>query len=352
MSTELTLGSSDVPAILCGRLWDVWMRLFYPKDVDRGELPEFERGKRLEPALAAWYSEEYGSPLRKCETIYHPHYPYLRATPDYESLDPDLAYVEMKTKHWISQPASCEIEHEFQVRYQMAVGGRKMGYVWAWYMKDLKPVRWPFPRDPGLEKRMLEIVTDFYERFVREKKEPPADVSKAYSTYLNHLPAKDEGLVVEGDHPVALLAEACRKWQRLAKVADAKYDTLMVELKDQMRDLGWIKGPFGSATFREVKGATHKDWEQIARWLGVALMSYLPKAEAERIFQEVVAKFTVTGQNYRRLNPRWSKGPILVEHADVVQAFPPPADHVQGRGDPEPASESAGRSLEDSASRG
>jgi YqaJ-like viral recombinase domain len=304
----LTIGSSDVPAILSGKLWDVWMRLHHPEKVSRGDLPEFERGKRLEPVLANWYTEEYDRPLRKCETLFHPNYPWMRATPDYED-ELEGAYVEMKSKHWVSAPSQCEIEFEFQVRWQMALGQKRQGYVWAWYMKDGKPVRWSFPRDLDFERRMLAIVIDFYERFVKEKKEPPPEMSESYGTYLNYLPAAEEGLEVDGDHPIAILGERLRRWKLLEGLAKRKYQEGLVALKSAMRSLGWIKGEFGRATFKPVKGATKRDWEQIARWLGVVLMDYMPKKKAEAIFNGIVAKYTQNGQNYRRLNPRWAKLP-------------------------------------------
>lgn len=87
------IGGTDVAAILGLNPWktplQVWEEKMAPAPVEQEETPAMRAGKKLEAAIAEWFTEETGLTTFKAEElIKHPDHPVLFANPDYYYLRP------------------------------------------------------------------------------------------------------------------------------------------------------------------------------------------------------------------------------------------------------------------------
>lgn len=130
------IGSTDIAPILGLSPWrtalEVWME---KRGLLSGERtsPEMQWGLRLEPVIAAAYTEATGRELRQPEMLRHPDHPQLLATIDRLA---DDRIVELKSARFASgwgEPGTDEVPESYlvQVQGQMLVSGQEVADVAA-----------------------------------------------------------------------------------------------------------------------------------------------------------------------------------------------------------------------------
>jgi putative phage-type endonuclease len=193
------IGGSDVAAIMGFSPWKTPHRVYQEK---RKEVEDWQGneatdwGKRMEPAIRQWYSDQTGRCVRIPENIiYNAKYPYMFASLD--GFTDDQRGVEIKTarssKGW-GEPGTNMIPDYYmlQVQHYMAVTGFEVFDVPV-SIGGGSPELYEVPTDKELQEMIIEAEAAFWQRVVDGNPPEPTTYADAVQRFGK---IKAEGAVV------------------------------------------------------------------------------------------------------------------------------------------------------------
>lgn len=192
------IGGSDVAAILGLSPYKTAYQVYREKrkEVDAWEGNEAtDWGKRMEPAIRQWYSDQTGRAVRLPKKLmYHSKYPFMLASLD--GFTDDRRIVEIKTarssRGW-GEPGTNEIPDYYavQVHHYMIVTGFEVADVPV-SIGGGSPVLYEVPADMELAGMIIEACAVFWKRV--EDGNPPDPVTYA-DAVARFGKVKSEGIV-------------------------------------------------------------------------------------------------------------------------------------------------------------
>ena len=233
------IGGSDVAAILGLSPWKTPYRVYQEKrkEVDDWQGNEStDWGKRMEPAIRQWYSDQTGRSVRLPDKImYNEKYPFMLASLD--GFTDDRRIVEIKTarsgKAW-GEPGTNEIPDYYAVQchHYMIVTGYEV--------TDLpvsigggSPVLYEVPADKEITEMIIEAEVKFWERVTTGNPPDPVTYADAVARFGK---IKSEGTVFAGEevlrHVLELRAVRLEEEALEAKEEDLK-GKIIITLGDQ-----------------------------------------------------------------------------------------------------------------------
>lgn len=265
------LGANDVSAILGLNPYSSPLAVYCDK---RGEKPPQEqtaamkRGLRLEPYIAALYSDHTGRAVEKwLGPIRPPDKPHLGVNPDYSAQDDDgIRLVECKSHHWTvahhyGEPGTDQAPdwEVIQATWQIHLA-RKVGFQTQYCdvaallgvgEEDFRvyPVRY----DEELAGTLEEEADRFWQDHVIAGV-PPA-VSGTDSDLLKSLYPVSRERSVAATPEIEGVCAALRKARLARKEAEIEVETLEATIKAFMGDAGVLETSLGPHTWKTSKGS-------------------------------------------------------------------------------------------------
>ena len=289
--------ATDIAAI-CGlspyrSAFDVWL------DKTRDDIPPDSTnaamtwGNRLEPVVAAAYTEQYGIKVAKAEFI-RKDFDGVPAgcTQDYVSEDGQIN-VEVKTARsgyaW-GDPGSDQIPDYYltQVTWQMGIAGQRMTHLAVLIgASDFRIYNVPF--DQTFFDSLLDRAREFW-KLVLSKTPPQTDGSVACREYFSHLYRKGNKNLIQNPSQV-LCSNAVKffKLQKAAKFIEAKKEELTNVIISEVGEFGGVKiDGIGKLSIVRSAGRESVSYKGIVE----ALKIHVPSA----IMETIVAANTETGE--------------------------------------------------------
>lgn len=263
MRREEGIGSSEVAAALglnpWRSAWSVWAE-------KSGLVPPFqgnaatEWGTRLEPVIAAAWSDETGLPVREVRTYQHPVEEWAFASPDRLFSDDDGdAILEVKTasinaaSDW-GEPGTDAIPRHYriQVAWQMYVTGIQRAEV-AVLIGGSDFRRYVIPHAPTLEAAIASRAKAWWERHIRDGHEPEMTGTASEKAELGALFSETSGEIRNDGPDTDALVDEYREARENAK----KWGRLLVLRENTIRRLigpdEGIEGPGYRITYKHDK---------------------------------------------------------------------------------------------------
>lgn len=252
------VGGSDVAAILGLSPWKTPYQVFLEKTspvILGKQSKEMDWGKRMEPAIRQWYSDETGRSVRLPEgVIFNEKYPHMLASID--GFTDDKRVVEIKTsrsrKGW-GEPATNEIPDYYllQCQHYLVVTAYEVADVPVSISGDA-PCLYEIPADKELQQMIIDACTDFWQRVVENNPPPPVTYEDIIMRYGK---SKAAGKIEASPELVGI----CHK------LIDIQYDLKQLEgveaeakgkIIEYLGDLGdtLISGDTVLATYKMTKG--------------------------------------------------------------------------------------------------
>lgn len=183
------VGGSDIAAIMGLSPWKTAFQVYQEK---RKEVADWQGnettdwGKRMEPAIRQWYSDQTGRAVRLPEKIItHGKYPFMLASLDGFTDDP--RGVEIKTarsmKGW-GEPGTNEIPDYYmlQVQHYMVVTAFPIFDVPV-SIGGGSPALYEVPADEELQEMIIEACSEFWRRVVDGNPPEPVTYADAVARY-------------------------------------------------------------------------------------------------------------------------------------------------------------------------
>ena len=181
------IGGSDVAAALNLSPYKTARELYFDKiGVEPVIAPAdksitFTIGHLLEDVVAQIFSKKTGFPVFRDQTMYqHPLYPFMLADVDRFVILPngEKAILECKTAHYNNLylwANDCVPRHyELQVRHYMSVMNINTAYIACLFSNNEDDFVWrKIERDVDEEESTIQLLEDFWTRFVCQRQEPP-----------------------------------------------------------------------------------------------------------------------------------------------------------------------------------
>ncbi len=219
------VGGSDIAAIMGLSPWKSAYQVYQEK---RGDVkdwegnPQMDWGKRMEPAIRQWYSDQTGRSVRLPNKImYHKNYPFLLASLD--GFTDDGRVVEIKTARsgaqW-GEPGTNQIPDSYtlQCQHYMLVSGFPVADV-AVSIGGAPPELYEVPTDPEIHEMIIKAAGDFWQRVVDGN--PPEIVS--YSDAVARFGKSSmEGFIVASEENVT-------QYESLVKILAQKKEAEALE---------------------------------------------------------------------------------------------------------------------------
>lgn len=176
------LGGSDTSAVFGLNRYTSPLALWLDKTgrfVDESDSDAAAWGRRLEPIVADWFTEETGVKVRRAGLLRSIEHPVLQATPDRLTRD---GGVEIKTLEWHTEhewdDGQTPDHAELQAQKCMAVTGRS-----HWWVVGLVNGRRPHlrhvKRNPELIDEIVRYETWWWKTYVDADEMPPLDSTAA-----------------------------------------------------------------------------------------------------------------------------------------------------------------------------
>ena len=197
------IGASDVSGLLGLSRWATPLKVWAEKT---GQIPTGDRdafhlmiGNRLEDLVGELFSERKGIKIKRVpDTIYHESHPFMAANLDFVTED-DTAVVEAKTAaSWKAaewKDDETPTEYIIQVLWQMAVTGKRKGYIACLIGNQSLEIR-EVLRDEKLIREIMGKVHDFWHTYVIPKVMPWTITKRDDDTLYKLFPLADEGKVL------------------------------------------------------------------------------------------------------------------------------------------------------------
>ena len=183
------IGGSDVAAIMGLSPWKTAYQIYQDK---RGEVkdwegsPQMDWGKRMEPAIRQWYSDQTGRSVWLPDKImYHKEYPFMLANLD--GYTADSRVVEIKTARYLKdwgEPGTNQIPESYmcQVQHYLSVTGFNVCDV-AVSIGGAPPELYEVSADLEIQELIIEAEKEFWQRVVEGNPPPLVSYADAVQRY-------------------------------------------------------------------------------------------------------------------------------------------------------------------------
>jgi len=283
------VGGSDVAAIMGLSPWKTAYQVYQEK---RKEVVDFQGneatdwGKRMEPAIRQWYSDETGRCVRLPEKIMvHQKYPFMLASLDGFTDDP--RGVEIKTarspKGW-GEPGTNEIPDYYmlQVQHYMVVTAFPVFDVPV-SIAGGAPALYEVPADKELQEMIIEACAEFWQRVVDGNAPDPVTFADAIQRYGR---SKATGAVVASPETIFSIHDL-RAVRKEKDALEAKEEEIKGKLIIALGDQGdTIIDVDGSAlvTYKLSNGRKMLDAKALEKEMPDVYQKYLKQSEPCRRF--------------------------------------------------------------------
>lgn len=261
------LGSSDAPILTGDAPWGDVLTLYAVKagiiDEPGRDSAPMEWGRRLEDAIAGWWSEATGKAVEPADyLLQHAELPWMLASLD-RRVEGENAILEVKTRRYADDewgPAdSAEIPAHYlvQVQWQLGVTGCDVAYV-AVLFGGSEPRPYVIPRDQPMIDLLIELGADFW-RCVESGTPPEALIRKERAPIV---PLHDGE--IEADATLALGIEGVHNLR--AEIKQRKDDLGAAEeaVKTLLGDYTAARAGAYRATYKPQADRQITDWKLVA----------------------------------------------------------------------------------------
>lgn len=202
------IGGSDIAAVMGLSPFKTAYQVYREKrkeveDWSGNELTDW--GKRMEPAIRQWYSDQTGRDVRLPDKImYHPKHPHMLASLD--GFTDDGRIVEIKTarsgKNW-GEPLTNQIPDYYavQVHHYMTITGFEVADIPV-SIAGGSPELYTVAADKEISEMIIEACAKFWERVVNGNPPEPVTYADAVARFGK---IKAEGAVVADDVMISLI---------------------------------------------------------------------------------------------------------------------------------------------------
>jgi putative phage-type endonuclease len=291
------VGASDVAAIVGLYPWKTALDVWREKrgELDRTDTTDTRRGHWMEPVIASWYAAEYGVTLVECDTLAHPVYPWILATPDRVILtdepdDPIDRVVEIKARresmrkfYGVPGTDECAEWDLCQITWQMMVTGARRGDLVVSFGGDVPNV-YTVLFDERIADRLFEAARAFWFGHVLTGLRPPASPEDRIALVEYRHPAPLAG-VAEAPPEAAEVVERYRIARSQAEEAAAVLKECEAALVEWIGEREGIAGDGWVCRWSEGRTTKRTDWKALAAELdpeGVLVERYTKTTTAKR----------------------------------------------------------------------
>lgn len=268
------IGGSDIGIILGLNPYKDIYELYIDKteDLPEDELsPSLEWGNLLEDVIASKYANINECNLTKCQTVFHPNYPFLFANPDF-LIEGQKKGLEIKTanarmdKDWGESGSNIIPPYYYSqiAHYMMVLDYDSWDLAVLIGGQDFRV--YSFERDKEVDKLIIEKATEFWEENVLKRVPPPLGSDLGNKTLLRKLFNKVNDEILYLDADVLAWKFKYKEAKEEERLANKKAQEAMNQMLIAMGNAGEAKLPDGSSFKRiivKTKGYTVEPKEGI-----------------------------------------------------------------------------------------
>ena len=243
------IGGSDVAAVLGLSKWKTPLQLYLDKigeNTNDSDNEAMEAGRRLEDAVADWWSDKTGKKVRRCrEILIHDKHNCLIANIDRRVVG-EPSILECKTSSaysiddWDNQIPDA---YMCQVQHYMSVTGATHGYL-AVLIGGNVFRHYDIPRDDEFIEMINQNCIRFWNEHVLKRVTPDLDARDLRGDAFVAYPVKDD--VVEFDSDVGKLFSQYSEQKIINDESKNRMGKLKVDILNKMH--GYRKGVFGECS--------------------------------------------------------------------------------------------------------
>lgn len=307
-----TIGGSQAAAAAGLNPWCSPRELFLEltEGTERPATRATRRGLALEPEVCADYAELTGLRVVKPaeESFYRD---WRRASPDRMVIERDQVVRGLEAKTANSRVADkwgphgsqdIPVEYWVQVVWYMHVTQIQRWDVAVWIEEDFRV--YPFERDLEAEEDLVEVVTDWREKYLIPGIEPPPATPEEQLAHLIRAWRKTSGQLRVADAQDVELLERIRERRHVYRTVEAQLLALEVQLRERIGDAdGMDAGELGRIHCKPQKGRAVVDYDAVGKELGERIKG------ADVLYRDLVTKHTREAKPSRplRFPQKWSK---------------------------------------------
>lgn len=283
------IGGSDVAAIMGMSPWKTAYQVYREK---RKEVEDWQGnnitdwGKRMEPAIRQWYSDQTGRDVRLPDKImYHPKHPFMLASLD--GFTDDGRVVEIKTarsgKNW-GEPETNQIPDYYavQVHHYMTITGFQVADIPV-SIAGGSPSLYIVEADKEISEMIIEACAKFWERVQSGNPPDPVTYADAVARFGS---LKAEGAVVADYNVFKDVTDLCNVRAEKATI-EAKEEELRGKIIIALGDKGdTLVDDAGNVlvTYKLANGRKSFDSKAFEKDQPNLYQKYLKTSEASRRF--------------------------------------------------------------------
>jgi len=283
------IGGSDVAAIMGLSPWKTAYQVYREK---RKEVEDWggnsltDWGKRMEPAIRQWYSDETGRDVRLPDKImYHPQHPFMLASLD--GFTDDGRVVEIKTarsgKDW-GEPGTNQIPDYYavQVHHYMTITGFQVADIPV-SIAGSSPSLYIVEADKEISEMIIEACAKFWERVQSGNPPDPVTYADAVARFGK---IKSDGSIIattELIEAIAGLKQLRAQIKELEEHEEAWKARIIIALGEQADTLIDSAGQT-LVTYKLANGRKLFDSKSLEKEMPEVYQKYLKQSEPARRF--------------------------------------------------------------------
>jgi len=283
------IGGSDVAAIMGLSPWKTAYQVYREK---RKEVEDWggnsltDWGKRMEPAIRQWYSDETGRDVRLPDKImYHPQHPFMLASLD--GFTDDGRVVEIKTarsgKDW-GEPGTNQIPDYYavQVHHYMTITGFQVADIPV-SIAGSSPSLYIVEADKEISEMIIEACAKFWERVQSGNPPDPVTYADAVARFGK---IKSDGSIIattELIEAIAGLKQIRAQIKELEEHEEAWKARIIIALGEQADTLIDSAGQT-LVTYKLANGRKLFDSKSLEKEMPEVYQKYLKQSEPARRF--------------------------------------------------------------------
>lgn len=283
------IGGSDVAAIMGLSPWKTAYQVYQEK---RKEVEDWggnsltDWGKRMEPAIRQWYSDETGRDVRLPDKImYHPQHPFMLASLD--GFTDDGRVVEIKTarsgKNW-GEPETNQIPDYYavQVHHYMTITGFQVADIPV-SIAGGSPSLYIVEADKEISEMIIEACAKFWERVQNGNPPDPVTYADAVARFGS---LKTEGAIIADDkeiHAIEGIKSVRAQIKELEEHEEAWKARIIIALGEQADTLIDSAGQT-LVTYKLANGRKLFDSKSLEKEMPEVYQKYLKQSEPARRF--------------------------------------------------------------------
>lgn len=301
------IGASEAAAILGMNPFvsplDIWLVKKGLKVVEENEA--MKRGQKFEPIIAEMYQEATGLELIKSDTIYHPKYQILYATPDRiikgQKKGLEIKNVGMNMADGWGEEGTDEIPQYHLIQCIMCMA---MTDYPEW---DASPLIggedfriYHIDRDIELENSIIERLLKWWETYIIGNREPDIDSSHSCADYLASKYPRNFRPLKQADADTEQLIQRLAEVRYSLKSFEEQEEAIKNLLKTYIGDADGVQGQSGRCTWKITKAMKQTDYQAIYDFLHSfpEFHEFLKKHEVDS--KKLVSDFTTLKPGARR----------------------------------------------------